>query len=211
MSNQPQQTAKRVVLGLAALCQTEKDGQPHAVFLGQVVDTACLGLLVRQKAGEFLRFAFRQTAAALADRPVHGKWDDAMDFVVHGVRAGKLCLVAITSAAFPAQTALRLLRAQLQEIQAQLPVNWANSTSDRNVVQLQQQLLAFQTDKGTSAEQLQRELEETKGMVLDNIKLLIDRQGKLDEILKDSEDLSAVAKEFAADSKKLSRCRCFGM
>ena len=90
-------------------------------------------------------------------------------------------------------------------------MNWANAAADRDAVPLQRQFAAFQNDKGTSAEQLQRELEETKGLVLDNIKLLIDRQGKLDEILKDSEDLSAVAKEFARDTKKLARCRCFGM
>ncbi|CAL6092959.1 SNARE [Hexamita inflata] len=37
------------------------------------------------------------------------------------------------------------------------------------------------------------------------------RNRKLNKIVADSEDLSAMAKEFANDTKKLARCKCFGI
>ena len=40
---------------------------------------------------------------------------------------------------------------------------------------------------------------------------MMERQGKLEDIMKDSEDLSVSAQIFAKDAKKLKRCRCFGM
>ena len=60
-------------------------------------------------------------------------------------------------------------------------------------MKLEAEYMAIKNDEGSSLEQLQRELDETKGMVMDNIQQMMERQGKLDDIMKDSEDLSASA------------------
>ncbi|CAL6080906.1 Synaptobrevin [Hexamita inflata] len=199
------------VLAVALLRQTVKKNQPSAVFLGLSQDLSKLNSLVRSKAGEFVRFACRQTASVLEDKPVHGKFDQNMDFIVHGLKCGKLCMVVISNQAYPIQTANRLMKKQVQDVMGRLPTGWAGLEVDSNNVDLKLELAEYKTDSGSQLNQLQVELDETKQLVFDNIQGMMQRNRKLDEIVADSEDLSAMAKEFANDTKKLARCRCFGM
>lgn len=134
-----------------------------------------------------------------------------MDFVVHGIRDDRLCIIIITDEKFSAKSAERVLNKAMLDVRAALPNNWESITADCNKVKLEAAFMMIKNDEGSSLEQLQRELDETKGMVMDNIQQMMERQGKLEDIMKESEDLSASAQIFAKEAKKLRKCRCFGM
>lgn len=181
------------------------------MFLGRHTDLSSLNRLIRGKAGEFVNFALRQTAIALKERFVHGKWESEMDFVVHGIRDDRLCVIIITDDKFSAKSAERVLNKAIMDVMTALPKGWESTQEDCNKVKLEAEYMMIKNDEGSSLEQLQKELDETKGMVMDNIQQMMERQGKLEDIMKDSEDLSVSAQIFAKDAKKLKRCRCFGM
>lgn len=50
---------KDIVLGIALLKISTKDNKPFAYFLGQTQDLSKVNVLVRSKAAEFMKFAFR--------------------------------------------------------------------------------------------------------------------------------------------------------
>ena len=45
----------------------------------------------------------------------------------------------------------------------------------------------------------------------ENMNLILNRGNKLQDIVKDSEDLSQSAKDFLGETKKLKRCACFSL
>ena len=97
------------------------------MFLGRYTNLSSLNRLIRGKAGEFVNFAFRQTAIALKDRYVHGKWESEMDFVVHGIRDDRLCIIIITDEKFSAKSAERVLNKAMMNVRAALPSGWENT------------------------------------------------------------------------------------
>ena len=89
--------------------------------------------------------------------------------------------------------------------------NFINST-DINILQsyISTKLIEFQNiNECNTIYKIQLDLENTKENLIKTIGLVIDRGEKLDELVKKSEDLSKISKEFYDKSKKLNCCGLF--
>ena len=85
---------------------------------------------MRGKAAEFVKFAFRQVAMCVDEKPISSKWDENVDFLVHGVKVGQLAMVCVSSAGYPGARAVRLMKQQLGDLFPKLPPKWMETAVD---------------------------------------------------------------------------------
>lgn len=75
-----------------------------------------------------------------------------MDFVVHGIRDDRLCIIIITDEKFSAKTAERVLNKAVLDVRAALPNGWESVQDDCNKVKLEAEYMMIKNDEGSSLE-----------------------------------------------------------
>lgn len=119
-----------------------------------------------------------------------------------------LVCVAVASSDYPNRTCFSFLRESHHVFVNSYPL-WY--TIDRDVNLTSTQLVAL-LDKYQHPEQvdvitkIEKDLDETKDVMIKNIDALLNRGEKLDDLLNKAENLSKGSKEFLTKTKRLNRC-----
>lgn len=125
------------------------------------------------------------------------------------VRADNLAGVVISDHEYPNRVAHTLITKILDEFTATVPAaNWptANETTV-DFPTLPQQLARYQNPKEADAlTKIQNELDETKIILHDTIKSVLERGEKLDDMVAKSESLTMHSKLFYKTARKTNSC-----
>lgn len=125
------------------------------------------------------------------------------------VRADNLAGVLISDHEYPNRVAHTLITKILDEFAAKIPPNnWP--TSDESSIDfpvLPQYLAKYQNPKeADSLTKIQNDLDETKIILHDTIKAVLDRGEKLDDLVAKSDSLSMHSKAFYKTARKTNSC-----
>ncbi|XP_041981529.1 synaptobrevin homolog YKT6 [Aricia agestis] len=125
------------------------------------------------------------------------------------VRADSLAGVLISDHEYPNRVAHTLITKFLDDFTAQVPAgNWATgneTTIDFPI--LPQYLAKYQNPKEADAlTKIQNDLDETKIILHDTIKAVLERGEKLDDLVAKSDSLSMHSKAFYKTAKKTNSC-----
>lgn len=125
------------------------------------------------------------------------------------VRADNLAGVLISDHEYPNRVAHTLITKILDEFAAKIPPNiWP--TSDETSIDfpvLPQYLAKYQNPKEADAlTKIQNDLDETKIILHDTIKAVLDRGEKLDDLVAKSDSLSMHSKAFYKTARKTNSC-----
>lgn len=125
------------------------------------------------------------------------------------VRADNLAGVLISDHEYPNRVAHTLITKILDEFAAKIPTNiWP--TSDETSIDfpvLPQYLAKYQNPKEADAlTKIQNDLDETKIILHDTIKAVLDRGEKLDDLVAKSDSLSMHSKAFYKTARKTNSC-----
>lgn len=125
------------------------------------------------------------------------------------VRADNLAGVLITDHEYPNRVAHTLITKTLDEFSASVPANsWATAEeSTVNFPALPQHLSKYQNPKEADAlTKIQSELDETKIILHDTIKAVLERGEKLDDLVEKSDSLTMHSKLFYKTARKTNSC-----
>ncbi|KAI8432221.1 hypothetical protein MSG28_004671 [Choristoneura fumiferana] len=128
------------------------------------------------------------------------------------VRADNLAGILISDHEYPSRVAHTLITKILDEFSAKVPANsWptANETTVDFPV-LPQYLVKYQNPREADAlTKIQEDLDETKIILHDTIKAVLERGEKLDDLVAKSDSLSYHSKAFYKTAKKTNSCCSF--
>ncbi|OWR51369.1 synaptobrevin homolog YKT6-like [Danaus plexippus] len=125
------------------------------------------------------------------------------------VRADNLAGILISDHEYPNRVAHTLITKLLDEFSAKVPVDtWA--TANETTVDfpvLPQYLAKYQNPREADAlTKIQNDLDETKIILHDTIKAVLERGEKLDDLVAKSDDLSMHSKAFYKTARKTNSC-----
>lgn len=125
------------------------------------------------------------------------------------VRADNLAGVLISDHEYPNRVAHTLITKILDEFSAKVPApNWA--TGDETTIDfpvLPQYLAKYQNPKEADAlTKIQTDLDETKIILHDTIRAVLERGEKLDDLVQKSDSLSMHSKAFYKTARKTNSC-----
>jgi synaptobrevin family protein YKT6 len=112
---------------------------------------------------------------------------------------------------YPVRIAYSLLNQALQIFVDKTGDAWKQTKSDNNISIPEIKKLFEQFQNPSNVDKLhlaQEKIDETKIILHDNIRKLLERQGDLDQLVDKSKDLSAGAKQFYQTSKKMDKSCC---
>eukprot|EP00768_Dysnectes_brevis_P001283 gnl/Dysnectes_brevis/1315_a1476_3434.p1 GENE.gnl/Dysnectes_brevis/1315_a1476_3434~~gnl/Dysnectes_brevis/1315_a1476_3434.p1 ORF type:complete len:218 (-),score=42.95 gnl/Dysnectes_brevis/1315_a1476_3434:144-797(-) len=202
-----------VCVALVRVFKPSPSHEKKAVILAMETLLTDINRLLHGKSKEIIRFTIRNIALGdiAAHTTRHAGWDD-MGYVVHWKANDRgLISFVITNDQYRNRTAGICVSKLLTYGEANLPAGWVSCTVDRKkaMVPLDHLLKEFQVPEAVDKLLLlRREVEETREVVIENIDKLIARGRKLEEVVKQAEDLSAASKMFVTEAKRTNRCRC---
>lgn len=129
------------------------------------------------------------------------------------VRGDNLAGVLITDQEYPSRVSHTLITKVLDEFAAKIPANvWpAANESTVDYPHLPAYLSKYQNPKEADAlTKMQDDLDETKIILHNTIKAVLDRGEKLDELVTKSDELSMHSKAFYKTARKTNSCCNFG-
>jgi len=127
------------------------------------------------------------------------------DFFCHvRVAQNGLSVAAVSDAAFPARDAFRMIKNVIDYFNQEVPdIRWKDLTQDSDLgIPVKSINEALQKLEKTA--EIQKELDEVREIMQDNIDKLLQRDQDLDILLKQSDDLSAATKIMVKQSKELN-------
>ncbi|CAG9100719.1 palmitoyltransferase [Plutella xylostella] len=125
------------------------------------------------------------------------------------VRADNLAGIMITDHEYPSRVAHTLVTKILDEFTIKVPAaNWPSGNENTiDFPSLPQYLAKFQNPKEADAlTRIQEDLDETKIILHDTIKAVLERGEKLDDLVAKSDSLSMHSKAFYKTAKKTNSC-----
>jgi len=125
------------------------------------------------------------------------------------VRVSKsgLAVAVVCEEKYPTNVSFEMLKEAMELFVKKVDEEtWKSTTKDANfpVEGIEELLKRYETKTGTKIELIQRELDETKKILHEDINLLITRSESIDSILDKSNDLSQASKVFVKQAQDLN-------
>jgi synaptobrevin family protein YKT6 len=123
----------------------------------------------------------------------------------------QIAAYAFVDKEYPQRIAFGLLNKALQIFVERTGETWKQAKDDNNMSLPEIKKLFEDYQNPASVDKLtlaNEKIEETKVILHNNIKQLLENQGNLDELVDKSKDLSAGAKQFYITSKKMDKSCC---
>lgn len=177
------------------------------LVLSSVYELGSFGYFQRGSVKEVALFVSRE----VVQRSKQGDRQSVLhkEYVCHAqVTAQGLAVAIITDKEYPARVAYSLLFKCLDEFM-RAQTNWSNiqNDSDLQVPALQQLLTKYQNPNDADpVSRIQKDLEDTKQIILKSIDDLLASGEKLETLAEKSQDLSFQSKAFLKNSEKLNSC-----
>lgn len=183
------------------------------LFCCSAVDVSTVGLLQRRPARQLAIFAARTVAKRVQASSMNQVNHEGL--VVYVVsRADGLVAVAVTDAEYNRRVAFGLLARLLADFSEAFVGKWERAEGVRDNwlrwPALDQALVQYQhPETADKVLRLQRDIDDTKAVVFDDLEKVLGQNERLTELLRSSDDLSADALAFLEAAKKTnSRCGC---
>jgi synaptobrevin family protein YKT6 len=180
-----------------------------AVLLCMTEDLKDVTFLMRGKAREILLFGTRTIASRISpSQRLSVPYNDVMCHAL--CLPSGLCATAVTTPDYPSKAAIAVCAHCLQAFEAQYPT-WKTHTADATpqlpCPAITAALARFQ-DPGEADKTIaiQRQLDATKEVMVRNIDALLERGGRIEDLIAQSSDLSMAAKGFATQAARTKRC-----
>jgi len=196
-------------------------GKEKPVAVASAFDLGLFGLLKRSTVKEFLSFASREVAARTRGgerQSVKHQMDENVslpqgvsnNFVCHcSVSLAKLGCVLISDGEYPIRVAYDFIKKAQDEMMKVYADKVFTLTSDTNlkISMIENEFSKYQKPEDMdSFTKLQKEIDDTKGVLIQTMDKLLQRGEKLDDLVQKSQDLSFHSKAFMKKSKELQRC-----
>ena len=176
-------------------------------LLGLAIDCSKFGFFVRPRAEEYLLFLSRQVAArALMGRRQSISEGDHVCFVNN---CDGLVGICITNAAYPMASAFGAIGQALDAYTAEHGSGWRTATADTDVGTAAAQQALTRCQDPLAADRLAKvhhDLDETRVVLHKTLESLLERDGRLQELVDKSDDLSAASKMFARHARRTNSC-----
>eukprot|EP01101_Sappina_pedata_P012125 TRINITY_DN8271_c0_g1_i1.p1 TRINITY_DN8271_c0_g1~~TRINITY_DN8271_c0_g1_i1.p1 ORF type:complete len:201 (+),score=98.96 TRINITY_DN8271_c0_g1_i1:92-694(+) len=126
------------------------------------------------------------------------------------IRGENLACAVLSDEDYPQRVIFSLINTAFDEFDKAVPESqWINLTTDAsfNVASLEPLLLKFQNpEEADKIMKIQKDLDETKDILIKSIDQLLDRGEKLENLAKQSQDLSFQSKIFLDRSTEMNSC-----
>jgi len=187
------------------------------VLLASACDLSPFGFFKRGTVKEFFTFASREIASrtnagetnSVCHEPTEGI-EGFAKFLCHAkVNAAKLGCVVITDGTYPPRAAYGLMNQSIEAMVKEHGDKLSTYTKDAILpcVGVDGLLVRSQKpDEFDAMSKINKDLDETKDIMIRNIDKLLERGEKLEDLAKKSQDLSDSSKLFLRQSEKLNRC-----
>eukprot|EP01065_Artemidia_motanka_P007443 TRINITY_DN136_c2_g1_i1.p1 TRINITY_DN136_c2_g1~~TRINITY_DN136_c2_g1_i1.p1 ORF type:complete len:234 (+),score=81.76 TRINITY_DN136_c2_g1_i1:82-702(+) len=184
-----------------------KDVQ-QPVFLCAATDLSSFGFFQRSTVQDFLVFISRTLASRTEPGTRQEVEKDDQRIFVHSKSNGLACVVCANEH-YPSQTALTITSKMLMDFQAAFEGKWEDAASDNCITwaELDRRLAAYQKpEEADKVLKIQRDLEDVKTIMNQNISAVLQRGEKLDDLVAQSEDLTGASKGFYKAAKQQNSC-----
>jgi len=137
-------------------------------------------------------------------------YEDYICYVLSGYKdLGVVCFVDNRREEFPEKVIKRLLHKIQNNFIMQYDTEWQDKIKDYSchLDELENFIIKCQTPENIDVIfKLNSQLEETKNQLIDTINSCYIRQGKIEDLVEKSADISKASKRFYKQSKKMNRC-----
>lgn len=179
------------------------------VQMSEVYNLSEYGFLTKGTIKEYIKFASRNMAARTGPNQRQNiKYQpENLDMIFNACCAtstDKISVVVITRDTYD----LRVAHVLIEKVFDKVNTDITNPAVDINTnYGLYTLLEQFQTpEKVDNIKRIENDLDETKEVLVDGIQKLLERGEKLEDLVKQSEDLSFASKAFHQKSRELNRC-----
>ncbi|ETO22646.1 hypothetical protein RFI_14548 [Reticulomyxa filosa] len=119
-----------------------------------------------------------------------------------------LTIVVITDAEYPTRAAHGIIRTVMRQWELDVKLETWSSAGDFEVSfpKLATFIKNFESPKPDKIEEVQKEIENAKEIIVQSIEKVLENMDKLDELVEKSNDLSQTSRMFYKNSKKMNRC-----
>eukprot|EP01098_Paradermamoeba_levis_P008675 TRINITY_DN3589_c0_g1_i1.p1 TRINITY_DN3589_c0_g1~~TRINITY_DN3589_c0_g1_i1.p1 ORF type:complete len:200 (-),score=58.15 TRINITY_DN3589_c0_g1_i1:352-951(-) len=180
-----------------------------ALILSQYFELSSFGWLQKGSVQEFLVFVSREVVkrTKIPDRQTISE----QGHLCHvQTRPDGLSCAVVTDQEYPPRVAYSLILAAFEEFLKVNPDQWkavANQDVLINVPAIEGLLKQYQDpNEADKIMKIQKDLDETKDVLIKSIDQLLERGEKLDTLAQRSEDLSISTKQFVSKSQELNSC-----
>lgn len=190
----------------AGINPTTKEPQLYS----KVNDLSSFSFLKRSAVKQMMKFVTRTSLKSLKrgercsalheDQMVHMQVSYSDDFII--------CV--FSSVDYPKRVAYSYIKQAFELFNQQVGQQWKNIPKDENIpVKGWPDLFKqYKTASNDQLTQAQMKVNETQDILVSNMQELLERQGKLDELVQQSDDLSNQTKMFYKNSKKMNKKCC---
>jgi len=184
-------------------------GKPYVLCSAEDIKER-FGFFQRKSARQYILFASREIAKRnKVGTQITVELDD-MPFVVHCFsRADKLAATLVSERDYPQRVAFQILRSTLTEFAKSGFVDWNKVAQDINIPF---DILGKKLQEGQKAQdvdqlvKVKNSIDEAHTAVRANVALLLERDVKMQDLVKKSDDMDAATKLFVSDATRLNKC-----
>jgi len=183
------------------------------MFLSTAVDVSSFGFFQRSSVQEFLMFISRTVASPTRTQPgIRQQIEEKEQRIyVHSKTDGLACVVACNEH-YPSQTAFMICSKTLMEFSERFAGKWEDKKNADNCCdwpELTQRLAKYQKpEEADKILRIQKDLEEVKTIMQQNMKKLCERGEKIEDLVQQSEDLTGASKTFYKSAASQNACCC---
>lgn len=181
---------------------------PEPIFLATAADLSKYGFFERSTAAQFVKFISRtvlkRTPAGKRQSVVHEG-----NTVRSHLRSDGLGAVMVSDAEYPERVSFSVLNNLLEQFAALKDTSWKNASADTKIAfpALDTAIKEYQDPtKADKITKIQKDLDETIGVMHKTIENLLERDVKLNSLVERSDDLSAQSKLFYKSAAQHNQC-----
>mmetsp|Transcript_64205 Transcript_64205/g.57728 ORF Transcript_64205/g.57728 Transcript_64205/m.57728 type:complete len:211 (+) Transcript_64205:33-665(+) len=207
MAEEKQQNHQLLLLNI--MVDQKKDKKCY--ILSQALDLSKFGYFTQNTAKQYLICSSRTTGERIQNGSRVSVGMDKMTYKIHAYkRVDGLTGIAITDQQYPERVIHSLITYILSEFEKKFGNKWTKEQQDQQYdFKILNKLLSDYRDPSQDKMfNMQNELEEIKEIMQKNLSDLLERGEKLDDIIKQSEDVGVLAQGFYTGSKDLNKGCC---
>ena len=179
------------------------------LLVSEALDLTKWNIFVRNSVKEYMRFITRELASRYSSEnyQIFEYQPENIDitFNAHCKSNTKYCAIIITENDYKQSVAIEVLRKTLFNIEKSIH---SDVIKDINVDCGLKELLAKYKTGEDKIDEIQKDLDETKEVMVQNVNKLLERGEKIEDLINKSEDLSYSSKAFSKRTKELNRWCC---
>lgn len=195
---------------IALLIAVESHVDKQVYILVREYNLSDVGFMMKGTYKDTLKFVVRESMRGLQKNTRHTV--EHQGTLCHIQRHSQtIAAYAFVDKEYPERIAFALLNKALQVFIERTGETWKQAREDNNIAMPEIKKLFEDYQNPANVDKLtlaNMKIEETKVILHQNIKQLLENQGNLDELVDKSKDLSAGAKQFYQTSKKMDKSCC---